>query len=288
MATTLLAMLNESHLSLKLHMLSNLNNLEDALGEEAEASPFLVKKMLRDQGTLLRHLRIGVAVATVTDLQFHFFDPPGVLSFDWNFINTLVILTSTILGFLLQLSMVLVLGQGPDFGTGRSFGRGTGGRMGGGCGFGMAGMERKKSPQGYVCLTDARCLHCPTNGDPNYDMRKVKQPTGIPRSMLMVNPQDSYALPNGYVAVFNSSVVFVVFRICIFCCSTKGLRVTIPDPHGRKSRPNMLSRTKTFQTLVAVDGNEGTPLSHSLTKFNAPVRSSTSTPRCLHSGTPSF
>lgn len=43
--------------------------------------------------------------------------------------------------------------------------------------------------------------HCPTNGDPNYDMRKVKQPTGIPRSMLMVNPQGSYALPNGSVAV---------------------------------------------------------------------------------------
>ncbi|XP_027917850.1 E3 ubiquitin ligase PQT3-like isoform X1 [Vigna unguiculata] len=95
--------------------------------------------------------------------------------------------------------------QGSDFGTGRSFGRGSGGRMGGGRGFGMAGMERKTPPQGYVCH---RCKvpghfiqHCPTNGDPNYDMRKVKQPTGIPRSMLMVNPQGSYALPNGSVAV---------------------------------------------------------------------------------------
>lgn len=37
-------------------------------------------------------------------------DPPGVLSFDWNFINTLVILTSAILGFLLQLSGALALG----------------------------------------------------------------------------------------------------------------------------------------------------------------------------------
>ena len=43
--------------------------------------------------------------------------------------------------------------------------------------------------------------HCPTNGDPNYDIKRVKQPTGIPRSMLMVNPQGSYALPNGSVAV---------------------------------------------------------------------------------------
>ena len=37
-------------------------------------------------------------------------DPPGVLSFDWNFINTLVILTSAILGFLLQWSGALALG----------------------------------------------------------------------------------------------------------------------------------------------------------------------------------
>jgi E3 ubiquitin-protein ligase RBBP6 len=43
--------------------------------------------------------------------------------------------------------------------------------------------------------------HCPTNGDPNFDIKRVKQPTGIPRSMLMVNPQGSYALPNGSVAV---------------------------------------------------------------------------------------
>lgn len=92
--------------------------------------------------------------------------------------------------------------QGSDFGPGRGFGRGMGGRMGGGRGFGM---ERKTPPQGYVCH---RCKvpghfiqHCPTNGDPNYDVKRVKQPTGIPRSMLMVNPQGSYALPNGSVAV---------------------------------------------------------------------------------------
>ncbi|KAJ7955860.1 Nucleotide/sugar transporter family protein [Quillaja saponaria] len=105
---------------------------------------------------------IGVAVATVTDLQFDIFgacvalawiipsavnkilwsslqqqenwtalalmwkttpitlfflvtlipwlDPPGVLSFDWNFRNTLVILMSAFLGFLLQWSGALALG----------------------------------------------------------------------------------------------------------------------------------------------------------------------------------
>ncbi|KAI4327145.1 hypothetical protein L6164_019642 [Bauhinia variegata] len=93
--------------------------------------------------------------------------------------------------------------QGPDgFGPGRGFGRGMGGRMAGGRGFGL---ERKTPPQGYVCH---RCKvpghfiqHCPTNGDPNYDIKKVKPPTGIPKSMLMATPDGSYALPSGAVAV---------------------------------------------------------------------------------------
>ncbi|XP_070021459.1 E3 ubiquitin ligase PARAQUAT TOLERANCE 3-like [Nicotiana sylvestris] len=50
-----------------------------------------------------------------------------------------------------------------------------------GYGFGRGGMEWKKPPRGYVCH---RCnepghfiQHCPTNGDPNYDIKKVKPPT---------------------------------------------------------------------------------------------------------------
>ncbi|XP_023552396.1 E3 ubiquitin ligase PQT3-like isoform X2 [Cucurbita pepo subsp. pepo] len=92
--------------------------------------------------------------------------------------------------------------QGSDgFGPGRGFGRGAGGRMGG-RGFGF---ERKTPPQGYVCH---RCKvpghfiqHCPTNGDPTYDIKRVKPPTGIPKSMLMATPDGSYALPSGAVAV---------------------------------------------------------------------------------------
>ncbi|KAL6985978.1 RING-type E3 ubiquitin transferase [Sarracenia purpurea var. burkii] len=91
------------------------------------------------------------------------------------------------------------------FGPGRGFGRGMGGRMMGGRGFGRGGLERKTPPQGYVCH---RCKvpghfiqHCPTNGDPNYDIKRVKPPTGIPKSMLMANPDGSYALPSGAVAV---------------------------------------------------------------------------------------
>ncbi|KAK9927599.1 hypothetical protein M0R45_024776 [Rubus argutus] len=96
--------------------------------------------------------------------------------------------------------------QGPDgFGPGRGFGRGMGGRMGG-RGFGRAGgFEKKTPPQGYICH---RCKvpghyiqHCPTNGDPNFDIKRVKPPTGIPKSMLIATPDGSYALPSGAVAV---------------------------------------------------------------------------------------
>ncbi|KAK4804574.1 hypothetical protein SAY86_004391 [Trapa natans] len=88
--------------------------------------------------------------------------------------------------------------QGADgFGPGRGSGRG--GRMGRGF-----GLERKTPPPGYVCH---RCnvpghfiQHCPTNGDPNYDIKRVKPPTGIPKSMLMATPDGSYALPSGVVA----------------------------------------------------------------------------------------
>ncbi|KAI3804371.1 hypothetical protein L1987_25858 [Smallanthus sonchifolius] len=91
------------------------------------------------------------------------------------------------------------------FGAGRGFGRGMGGRMGA-RGFGRGGgFERKTPPPGYICH---RCKtpghfiqHCPTNGDPNFDIKRVKPPTGIPKSMLMATPDGSYSLPRGAVAV---------------------------------------------------------------------------------------
>ncbi|KAK1258782.1 hypothetical protein QJS04_geneDACA018693 [Acorus gramineus] len=91
------------------------------------------------------------------------------------------------------------------YGSGRGFGRGMGGRMMAGRGFGKFCLERKTPPHGYVCH---RCKvpghfiqHCPTNGDPTFDIKRVKPPTGIPRSMLMATPDGSYALPSGAVAV---------------------------------------------------------------------------------------
>uniref|UniRef100_I1QUR8 DWNN domain-containing protein n=1 Tax=Oryza glaberrima TaxID=4538 RepID=I1QUR8_ORYGL len=96
--------------------------------------------------------------------------------------------------------------QIPDgYGGGRGYGRGMGGRMMGGRGFGRGGLERRTPPAGYVCH---RCKvpghfiqHCPTNGDARFDMKRMKPPTGIPKSMLMATPDGSYALPSGAGAV---------------------------------------------------------------------------------------
>ncbi|KAJ6812272.1 putative membrane protein-like [Iris pallida] len=120
------------------------------------------KRVSYQKVAALTIVSIGVAIATVTDLEFHFFgacialawivpsavnkilwsnlqqqenwtalalmwkttpitllflvalmpwlDPPGVLSFNWNFPNTSAILMSAALGFLLQWSGALALG----------------------------------------------------------------------------------------------------------------------------------------------------------------------------------
>ncbi|KAI3894725.1 hypothetical protein MKX03_033374 [Papaver bracteatum] len=74
-----------------------------------------------------------------------------------------------------------------------------------GSGFGPTGQGNFRAPpEGYICY---RCRvpghfiqHCPTNGDAEYDIKRLRPPTGIPKSMLMVNADGSYALP-GAVAV---------------------------------------------------------------------------------------
>ncbi|KAL3535807.1 hypothetical protein ACH5RR_004268 [Cinchona calisaya] len=102
-------------------------------------------------------------------------------------------------------SKIKALIETPALDWQRQDGFGPGRRITGGHGFGRGGLERKTPPQGYICH---RCKvpghfiqHCPTNGDPNYDIKRVKPPTGIPKSMLMATPDGSYALPSGAVAV---------------------------------------------------------------------------------------
>ncbi|KAI3862352.1 hypothetical protein MKX03_014370 [Papaver bracteatum] len=73
------------------------------------------------------------------------------------------------------------------------------------------GLDRRIPPEGYTCH---RCKvpghyiqHFPTNGDPEYDVKKLRPPTGIPKSMLVETADGSYALPGGSIAVLKPNEV---------------------------------------------------------------------------------
>ena len=76
----------------------------------------------------------------------------------------------------------------------RGRGRGRGGR-------GRAGFN--VPPPTYVCFRCNQTGHyisdCPTNGDPDYDKKRVRQPLGIPMSRLAANTEGGLVLPGGQV-----------------------------------------------------------------------------------------
>jgi hypothetical protein len=109
-------------------------------------------------------------------------------------------------------------------------GRGRGGPgMPANGGFGMH-VEQRPPPPNYICFRCRQPGHwinqCPTNGDPAYDVQKVKKATGIPRSMLKtVSATDAKAtllLPGSGLVEFvpNEFVLFdlniSVFRLVLF------------------------------------------------------------------------
>ncbi|KAL9231148.1 hypothetical protein vseg_006406 [Gypsophila vaccaria] len=71
------------------------------------------------------------------------------------------------------------------------------------------GSRQKTPPHGYIChrcnIPGHYIQHCPTNGDPSHDVRRVKPSTGIPKSMLAPAPDGSYVLPSGASAVLKSN-----------------------------------------------------------------------------------
>ncbi|KAI3848778.1 hypothetical protein MKX03_011392 [Papaver bracteatum] len=73
------------------------------------------------------------------------------------------------------------------------------------------GLDRRLPPEGYTChrckVSGHYIQHCPTNGDPEYDVKKLRPPTGIPKSMLAETADGSYALPGGSVAVLKPNEV---------------------------------------------------------------------------------
>ena len=90
-------------------------------------------------------------------------------------------------------------GRGRGRGMGPAGGRGAG--PAGGRGVGGPTSHTGAPPPGYVCK---RCKipghfieRCPTNGDPNYDIKKSRMPTGIPASFLVQVNEGGLKLADG-------------------------------------------------------------------------------------------
>ena len=78
-----------------------------------------------------------------------------------------------------------------------------GGRFGGAGGRGSRAMRSELPPPNYVCH---RCgvgghwiYNCPTNGDPEFDVKKVRAPSGIPVEKLVTSDEGTLVMPDGTV-----------------------------------------------------------------------------------------
>ncbi|GJU70385.1 E3 ubiquitin ligase PQT3-like protein isoform X1 [Tanacetum coccineum] len=83
-----------------------------------------------------------------------------------------------------------------------------------GKGDGRETYEWLKPPKGYVCH---RCnipghfiQHCPTNGDPNFDIKRVIPPSGIPKSMLGVHAKTNGSVMKPNLAAFEMEMEGIV------------------------------------------------------------------------------
>jgi E3 ubiquitin-protein ligase RBBP6 len=87
----------------------------------------------------------------------------------------------------------------------RAPGRGRG-RFDGGRG---RGRSDGAPPPGYVCKRCCSTGHwisnCPTNSDPDYERRKVRQPIGIPLARLQATDEGTLLLPDGQSATLTAA-----------------------------------------------------------------------------------
>lgn len=88
--------------------------------------------------------------------------------------------------------------------SGRGRGRGDG--RGGGRG---RGRSDGPPPVGYICNRCCQGGHwiqaCPTNNDPDFERRKVRQPLGIPLARLQANEDGTLLLPDGQSATLTAA-----------------------------------------------------------------------------------
>eukprot|EP00958_Prasinococcus_capsulatus_P020829 scaffold2756_cov376-Prasinococcus_capsulatus_cf.AAC.2 len=78
-------------------------------------------------------------------------------------------------------------------------------KAGRGRGRGRQAPQAGAPPPGYICFRCNQSGHwiqnCPTNGDPDYDVKRMKFPVGIPRTFLSANTEGTLVLPDGSTAV---------------------------------------------------------------------------------------
>ncbi len=110
-------------------------------------------------------------------------------------------------------------------------------------GAGGPSQQQRVPPPGYVCY---RCSqpghfiqHCPTNGDPRYDVPKVKRALGIPRSFLQEikgGKNEDLKDMKGVVRLADGTLAMVrpdeeTFKKAI---------ATVDNPHVREETPTEL------------------------------------------------
>lgn len=91
--------------------------------------------------------------------------------------------------------------------------------------------------EGYVCRrcngTDHRIQDCPTNGDPAFDVRKIPNSIGIPRSQLVTVTDPT--LP-GVMMAPDGSLVVLKSSLCVVCPSAP---VAPPPPLTEGEGPRL-------------------------------------------------
>ena len=61
-------------------------------------------------------------------------------------------------------------------------------------------------------------------------MKKMRPPTGIPKSMLVANPDGSYALPSGAVAILRpNEYALLIAEFYFFCISISKTEISALD-----------------------------------------------------------
>ena len=111
------------------------------------------------------------------------------------------------------------------------------GRDGGG--YAMSAIERRPPPPGFICYRCGQKGHwiqdCPTNDNPEYDNRRFKRTTGIPKSMLKTVEQSTAENMSGVMVTPDGSYV-----------------IATPDSSSwqrSRARSRPLSKTDVYQSV---------------------------------------